>query len=748
MMGSNGVYTFGPFRLDTVERVLQRAGQPVPITPKAFEVLLVLVRNSGHLVQKEDLMREVWPGTFVEANNLAFNISLLRKALGEDGAAPSYVETIPKRGYRFVADVTEVPASNGDLKTKIPPEGTVLGVTGSAQRQVLRVRVVAGALVLFAVLTVGAGVWMKGRSRETNPELKVRQLTTNTDDNPIEHAVISPDGKYLAYGDDAGIQVRLIDSGETHLIPRPQSLSGGDAWFPASWSADGTTIFATSITSKASAAWSVSVIGGSSTLLRENALIRSVSPDGSTIAFLTGSRSNQPENAMNRHLIRDAEIWIMTTDGENARRILSSNPLTYIGSVVWSPHGARMAFQRFREEGGTAIGYTIETIDLKGNAGSTLFEKLHYRVPSIDHGLPEDISWLADGRIIYAVREPPPIIRDSNLWAVMVDESRGQRRGEPAKITKLAGFHMEGLSATADGKRMVFESGGDQSYVYVGRLSSDGKLVEGHRLTPDERYNTPYGWTADSKSVIFRSDRSGRFSLYQQALDQQEPDLIPTGPGSPQFARMSPDGAWVLYPNGDYPKTDRLMRAPLAGGPSEVVLNRVNIQDFSCPRSPGSQCVLLESSTDGKEDVFSNFDPLTGSLSEAFRTPRKTIRMVLSPDGSMIATISRDPSGAIEIRSRSGQIKTTIRIKGWPNPVTLYWAADGKSFFVSHPGLIQSPSGPIGTTVLHVDFNGNAQPIWDMQGGRYAYQIPSPDGKYLAIRGATTGRNAWLLENF
>jgi Tol biopolymer transport system component len=451
---------------------------------------------------------------------------------------------------------------------------------------------------------------------------------------------------------------------------------------------------------------------------------------------------------MNRHLIRGAELWVMGPDGENARKVLSSHPLTYIGSVAWSPSGRRIAFQRFREEGGTSIIYTIETVDLKGNARSTVFEKLHYRAPSIDHSFPEDFSWLADGRIVYAVREPPPIIRDSNLWGVMVNESSGQRRSEPMKITKLAGFHMEGLSATADGKRMLFESGSDQSYVYVGRLSSDGKLVEGSRLTPDERYNTPLGWTADSKAVIFRSDRTGRFALYKQALDQQVPDLIPTGPGSPQFSRMSPDGAWVLYPNGVYPKTYRLMRAPLAGGPPEVVLDQVNIHDFDCSHRPGSLCMLLESTSDGKEDVFSNFDPLTGARSEAFRTPRKTINMVLSPDGLMIATISTDPSGAIEIRSRSGQIKTTIRIKGWPNPLTLDWAADGKSLCVSHPGLTQSPWGPIGATVLHVDFDGHAQPIWDMRGDRYAFQIPSPDGKYIAIRGATTGRNAWLLENF
>jgi len=745
-LGDNGIYEFGPFQLDAVERVLQRAGQRVPITPKALDVLLVLVKCKGHLVQKEELLRDVWPGTFVEPNNLAFNISLLRKALGEDGAAPAYIETVPKRGYRFIANVTELPPSNGDLKAIIPAEAIAAGVTASKQSRVSRIPVIAAALVLIAALVIGSGIWMRGRLRAPTPELNVRQLTTNTDDNPIEHAVVSPDGKYFASGDRAGIQVQLIDTGEAHLLPRPQSILSGDVWFPAAWSVDGSKIFATSISSKASAAWSVSVIGGGASLLRENALVRSVSPDGSMIAFLTVSHSNQPENAMNRHLIRGAEIWTMASDGENARKLLSSTSLTYIGSVAWSPHGRRIAFQRFRLQGGASVIYTIETVDLKGNVPSTVFEKLHYGSPSVDHNFPEDFSWLVDGRIVYAVREPVPAIRDSNLWAVKVDESSGQRSTEPARITKLAGFHMEGLSAAADGRRILFESSVDQSYVYIGRLSSDGKLAEGRRLTPDERYNTPYGWTADSKAVIFRSDRTGRFALYKQALDQQAPDLIPTGPGSPQFPRLSPDGEWIIYPNGPYPKHDRLMRVPLAGGPPQLILDRVNIDQLDCPRRPGSACMMLEATSDGKQDVFSNFDPLTGLRSEAFRTPRKTISMVLSPDGSMISTISTDPRGVIEILSRSGAIKKAVRIQGWPNPVTQDWAADGKSLFVSHPGLMQSPSGPIGATVLHVDFNGRAQPIWDMRGGRYAFSIPSPDGKYIAIRGATTGRNAWLLD--
>jgi len=121
--GSNsGYYKFGPFYLDQAERLLCREGVRVPLTPKVFDTLLILVQNAGRLVTKECLLQKVWPDTFVEEANLSVNIAVLRKALG--GARESdYIETLPKRGYRFVANVAsergQRPAAtrkvNGDL---------------------------------------------------------------------------------------------------------------------------------------------------------------------------------------------------------------------------------------------------------------------------------------------------------------------------------------------------------------------------------------------------------------------------------------------------------------------------------------------------------------------------------------------------------------------------------------------------------------------------------------------------------
>jgi Tol biopolymer transport system component len=127
---------------------------------------------------------------------------------------------------------------------------------------------------------------------------------------------------------------------------------------------------------------------------------------------------------------------------------------------------------------------------------------------------------------------------------------------------------------------------------------------------------------------------------------------------------------------------------------------------------------------------------------------RKPVNWVVSPDGSRLAMVENDQRGSIEIWSLAGQIEARFPVRGWPTPVTIDWAADGKTLFASHPGMMGSPSGPVGTTLLRVDFQGHAEPIWETRGARYAWAFASPDGKYLAIRGAMTSRNAWLLENF
>jgi DNA-binding winged helix-turn-helix (wHTH) protein len=97
----DGSFEFGPFRLEVGERLLLRDGSPVPLPPKAFALLAVLVERSGRLVTKDELLREVWPATFVEEANLSYTVSVLRKAMADEAEPHRYIETVPKGGYRF-----------------------------------------------------------------------------------------------------------------------------------------------------------------------------------------------------------------------------------------------------------------------------------------------------------------------------------------------------------------------------------------------------------------------------------------------------------------------------------------------------------------------------------------------------------------------------------------------------------------------------------------------------------------------
>src|SRR2546423_1077742 len=109
---STRFYKFGPFRVDTLNHVLLRDGETLPLKPKVFDTLLVLIESRGRVLDKDELISRLWPDTIVEEANLTQNIYLLRKALGEDPQGETYIETMPKRGYRFVASVCALEAES------------------------------------------------------------------------------------------------------------------------------------------------------------------------------------------------------------------------------------------------------------------------------------------------------------------------------------------------------------------------------------------------------------------------------------------------------------------------------------------------------------------------------------------------------------------------------------------------------------------------------------------------------------
>jgi DNA-binding winged helix-turn-helix (wHTH) protein/TolB-like protein/Tfp pilus assembly protein PilF len=201
------VYAFGPFLLDTRERRLLRDGETVPLTLKAFDLLQVLVENRGHLLQKEELLRRVWPDAVVEENNLTVTISALRKALDEGPADRQYIETVPRRGYRFVADVgppAESPAAAG------PP-------------RVPRARALAPGAIVLAVMVAVTLAWVWRRSPRGAAGVPVRSMAV------LPFRSLTNDGEYLGLGmADALItrlgatkQLRVASTGAVQKYVRP-----------------------------------------------------------------------------------------------------------------------------------------------------------------------------------------------------------------------------------------------------------------------------------------------------------------------------------------------------------------------------------------------------------------------------------------------------------------------------------------------------------------------------------------------
>src|ERR1041384_3586049 len=114
-------FEFGPFQLDLNDRLLTRAGEVISLRPKATEILVRLVMNAGQLIKRDELLKEVWPDTFVEESNLSQTIFILRKALGDDRGEPRYIETVPRRGYRFVTAVRDEQAKQHQGETPQTP---------------------------------------------------------------------------------------------------------------------------------------------------------------------------------------------------------------------------------------------------------------------------------------------------------------------------------------------------------------------------------------------------------------------------------------------------------------------------------------------------------------------------------------------------------------------------------------------------------------------------------------------------
>src|SRR5215510_11041784 len=184
-------YEFGRFRLKTAERILLREGELVPLTPKVFDILVTLVEHGGQVVAKDDLMKRVWPNTFVEEGNLTQNISLLRKALGESPGGVQFIETVPRRGYRFVADASQSWGEKPAVAAPQEPTPVVLIPDTNGQSAPTTRRIPLYAAAGAIVLAIIGLVYFTGRGRASEPK-PIQSIAVL----PFVHESSDPDAEY------------------------------------------------------------------------------------------------------------------------------------------------------------------------------------------------------------------------------------------------------------------------------------------------------------------------------------------------------------------------------------------------------------------------------------------------------------------------------------------------------------------------------------------------------------------------
>ena len=239
------VFNFADIEVREREFLLIKAGERLPVEPTAFRVLLFLLRNAGRIVSKEEIVASVWNDVAVSDNSLTRAIAQLRRVLGDDPREPRYILTVPTLGYRFLSEVEAredaftTAAAAGAPSPDVGPSTEQEFVSGAGEEQrrevpahqrpgARKVLFAAGAAALLLIAAVfGLRLFRGARSASSlnPPHLAVEQrLTSNPSDVPVHAAVISADGKYLAYADSSGLYLRQISSGETRPWPLPKDF--------------------------------------------------------------------------------------------------------------------------------------------------------------------------------------------------------------------------------------------------------------------------------------------------------------------------------------------------------------------------------------------------------------------------------------------------------------------------------------------------------------------------------------------
>jgi len=710
-------YEFGPFRLDTAERILLRDGHPVSLTPKAYEVLLALVRRAGHIVEKEELLKEVWADAFVEEGNLTHHVFTLRKILGE-GHDREYIETIPRRGYRFVSPVREVrdesmelaenqtglvtlSADKATASIAARIENFTGGTMGYKKGAVLITMLLAFILAALSVYKYFNRVGSESHSTANSQKMQLRKLTS---DSRATIAAISPDGKYVVHSqqDDAGRQSlwlkQVATLSEVQIVP-PAEVT----YFGINFTPDGSYLYYVMREKNLSTAvYQIPAVGGTPRKILQdiNDSPITLSPDGKRFAF---GRENQ--------------LWIANADGSGERELATSKRSEGFdseGGPAWSPDGRVIACS----VGGVDPGggyeaspkrytqdHTVVGIDVESGVEKPITTRRWYEGGQV--------AWRTDGGGLV-------LVADEQVWQLSYPG------GEARKITNDANQYI-GISLTADSsalvtvqldnKSSIWVAAGDDvgsahpvtSGVYEGfrglSWTPDGKIVYSSmasgnwdiwlmaadgtgrkQLTADEVSESQPSVSADGRYIVFASVGH----IWRINIDGSDPRQLTNGGDWPE---CSPDGKWVVYRSYASGHSN-LWKVPIEGGDPVPVTSMISTVPAI---SPDGKLIAFRSDDEANQRIkISVISFADGSLLKAFDVEPTTVIVgdfkVLrwTPDGAGLAYIdTRTGAANIWARPLDGGPERQLTDFKSEQIFKFAWSRDGKQLAVTRGAMMK-----------------------------------------------------------
>ena len=596
---------FGPFFIDVRERVLQRDGQPVPLTPKAFDLLAALVEQPGRLISKEELLQKVWPDTFVEESNLAYNVFALRKALGDSAENGQYIGTVPKRGYRFTAMVTPVaPADGGQPSSQGTAEVGRQGFTGASR--------------LSIVAEVEAEPVPPSRLVTSVPSEVEKTVLPFLRKDAVRHHQPTADVKVpLDYLDS--------DSNSTprgHVPQRRLSFSRRGILFAFAPALAAVLLFA------------VQSGRGSSEPLRALPLTSlqgvmrspSLSPDGNYVVFIwTGAKQDNPD------------VYVQQIGAGSPHQLTRDPNIDY--SPSWSPDGRTIAFLRREPSSSKSEVWRIAPL------GGT-----ERKVADIQTRLPVyrsiSLTWCPNSTCVLVTDSPGEGESDA-VFAIALDT------GEKRQLTFPQGPVGDADPAISpDGRSLIFRRDTTPFSGAFYRLSLKGNAIpdgEPERLTSTLRAGRPE-WMPDSREILF-ADRGALWRL--DARRNGTPTRLPfVGQDglTPVVSRTADGRQRLVYVRSFADRNVWRVDTSVAGAPASappVAAIASTRSDHNPDFSPDRLQVTFVSNRSGESEIWvaapdgSHADQLT-SLGIAPAFPR------WSPDGTLIA-FHGDPDGRPDI---------------------------------------------------------------------------------------------------